>query len=50
VIWHTERFDPGTARGWDRLYFSLIDAVHERGGVCVGAGELVAEAARRPPV
>jgi peptidoglycan/xylan/chitin deacetylase (PgdA/CDA1 family) len=50
VIWHTERFDPATARGWDRLYFRLIDAVHERGGVCVGAGELVAEAARGPRV
>jgi hypothetical protein len=50
VIWHTERFDPATARGWDRLYFRLVDAVHERGGVCVSAGELAAEAARTPHV
>ncbi len=42
VIWHTERFDPATARGWDRLYLRLIDAIHERGGVCVSAGELAA--------
>jgi hypothetical protein len=42
VIWHTERFDPGTARGWDRLYFRFVDAVHARGGVCVSAGELAA--------
>ena len=42
VIWHTERFDPATARGWDRLYFRLIDAVREREGVCVPAGELAA--------
>jgi peptidoglycan/xylan/chitin deacetylase (PgdA/CDA1 family) len=47
VIWHTERFDPATARGWDRLYFRLIDAVRERGGVCVSAGELAREAAAR---
>jgi peptidoglycan/xylan/chitin deacetylase (PgdA/CDA1 family) len=39
VIWHSERFDPATARGWDRLYFRFIYAVHERGGVCVSAGE-----------
>jgi hypothetical protein len=40
IIWHTERFDPATARGWDRLYFRLVDAVYERSGVCVSAGEL----------
>jgi peptidoglycan/xylan/chitin deacetylase (PgdA/CDA1 family) len=45
VIWHTDRFDPATARGWDRLYFRLIDAVRDRAGVCVTAGDL-AEAAR----
>ena len=47
VIWHSERFDPATARGWDRLYFRLIHAVRERGGVCVSAGELAREAAAR---
>jgi peptidoglycan/xylan/chitin deacetylase (PgdA/CDA1 family) len=40
LIWHTERFDPATARGWDRLYFCLIDAIRERGGACVSAGAL----------
>ena len=49
VIWHTERFDAATARGWDSLYFRLIDAVRERGGVCVSAGELAREAAARMP-
>jgi peptidoglycan/xylan/chitin deacetylase (PgdA/CDA1 family) len=39
LIWHTERFDPATARGWDRVYFRLIDAIRERGGVCVSAAE-----------
>ena len=47
VIWHTERFDPAGARGWDRLYFRLIDAVRARGGVCVSAGALADEAAAR---
>jgi hypothetical protein len=44
VLWHTDRFDRATARGWDRLYTRLLDAVAARGGVCVSAGELAAEA------
>ena len=44
MLWHTDRFDPGTSRGWDRLYLRLIETVKARGGVCVSAGEL-AEAA-----
>jgi peptidoglycan/xylan/chitin deacetylase (PgdA/CDA1 family) len=44
VLWHTDRFDRATALGWDRLYLRLIDAVHERGGICLSAGELAAEA------
>jgi peptidoglycan/xylan/chitin deacetylase (PgdA/CDA1 family) len=45
VLWHTDRFDRATARGWDRLYFRLLDGVRERGGVCLQSGELAAEAA-----
>lgn len=45
ILWHPERFDPPGARGWDGLYFDVIDAVHERGGVCVSARELAATAA-----
>ena len=44
VLWHNDRFDPATSRGWDRLYLRLIDAVHAAGGVCLSAGELAAEA------
>ena len=44
LLWHTDRFDPGTARGWDRLYLRLLDAVRERGGVCLSADELAREA------
>ena len=36
VLWHTDRFDPGTARGWDRLYLRLLDAVRERGAFLGG--------------
>jgi peptidoglycan/xylan/chitin deacetylase (PgdA/CDA1 family) len=46
VLWHTDRFDRATAQGWDRLYFRLIEAVRERGGVCLSAGELATEAER----
>ncbi len=45
ILWHTDRFDPATAGGWDRLYARLIDAIHARGGVCLPARELAAEAA-----
>jgi peptidoglycan/xylan/chitin deacetylase (PgdA/CDA1 family) len=45
VLWHTDRFDPATSRGWDRLYLRFIQAVTERGGVCLSAGELAEEAA-----
>ncbi len=43
ILWHTDRFDPATAGGWDRLYARLIDAIYERGGVCLPAHELAAE-------
>jgi peptidoglycan/xylan/chitin deacetylase (PgdA/CDA1 family) len=45
ILWHPERFDAPSSRGWDRLYFDVIDAVRERGGVCVSAGELAGSAA-----
>jgi hypothetical protein len=44
VLWHTDRFDRATAQGWDRLYWRVLDAVRERGGVCLSAGELAAAA------
>src|SRR5438067_117524 len=45
ILWHPERFDAASAHGWDRLYFEVIDAVRERGGVCVTARALGATAA-----
>lgn len=45
VLWHTDRFDPWTSRGWDRLYERVLEGVRERGGICLSAGELAEEAA-----
>ena len=45
VLWHTDRYDPATSRGWDRLYLRLLEAVRARGGVCLSAGQLTEEAA-----
>ena len=42
ILWHPDRFDAPSARGWDRLYFELLDEVEARGGVCLPAGELAA--------
>jgi peptidoglycan/xylan/chitin deacetylase (PgdA/CDA1 family) len=44
VLWHTDRFDHPTARGWDRLYVWFLEAVSDRGGICLTAGELADEA------
>ena len=44
ILWHTDRFDSSTAGGWDRLYERLIDAIRARGGTCMPAHELAAEA------
>jgi len=47
ILWHPERFDAPSARGWDRLYFQVVDAVRERDGICLAAGELAGLAAER---
>ncbi len=48
LLWHPGSFDPAQG-GWAKLYFRLIDAVKERGGVCMSCGELAAEAAALLP-
>ena len=42
LLWHPDRYDRATARGWDRLYFRVLDGIHERGGTCLSAGQLAA--------
>ncbi len=49
ILWHPDRFDRWTAEGWDRLYDGLMRGARERGGVCVSAGELAADAAEWLP-
>jgi peptidoglycan/xylan/chitin deacetylase (PgdA/CDA1 family) len=44
VLWHTDRFDPATAHGWDRLFLRFVEAVRARGGACLSAGALAEEA------
>jgi hypothetical protein len=43
ILWHPDRFDPPTAGGWDALYGRVIDAIRERGGVCMSGAELAEE-------
>ena len=40
VLWHPDRFDRPTSGGWDRLFYRVVEAVRERGGVCTSAAEL----------
>ena len=48
ILWHPERFDGPSARGWDRLYFELIEAVRRtRRHLLSAAGELAGLAAER---
>jgi peptidoglycan/xylan/chitin deacetylase (PgdA/CDA1 family) len=47
ILWAPERFGVASGDGWDRLYVELIEAVHERGGVCLSAGELAGLASER---
>ncbi len=44
LLWHPGSFDPAQACGWDRLFYRLIEAVRERGGVCLSCGDLATEA------
>ena len=45
VLWHTDRFDPATSRGWDASTSASSTPCVQRGGVCVSAGDLAEEAA-----
>jgi hypothetical protein len=44
VLWHTDRFHPATARGWDRLFVRFADAVRAAGGACLTGAALAEEA------
>jgi hypothetical protein len=42
VLWHNDRFDRASARGWDAAYGRLLDWVVERGGRLVTAADALA--------
>ena len=42
ILWHPDRFDAPTAAGWDRLFYRVVEAVRERGGICTSARDLAA--------
>jgi peptidoglycan/xylan/chitin deacetylase (PgdA/CDA1 family) len=42
LLWHNNRFDPRLSRGYDRVYWRLVDGVREHGGVLTSAGDVVA--------
>jgi hypothetical protein len=42
LLWHNNRFDPRVSRGYDKVYWRLVDRVREQGGLATSAGEVVA--------
>lgn len=42
LLWHNNRFDPRLSRGYDEVYWKLVDGVREQGGMATSAGDLVA--------
>jgi hypothetical protein len=44
ILWHTDRFEPATAAGWNDLYFRILDEITLRGGISMTAGALADEA------
>jgi hypothetical protein len=46
ILWHTDRFSREYARGWDRVYDSVLEWVAGRGGRLVTAAEAVSARGR----
>jgi hypothetical protein len=42
LLWHNNRFDPRLSRGYDTVYWRLVDGVRSHGGLATSAGEIVA--------
>ena len=42
LLWHNNRFDPRLSRGYDEVYWKLVDGIREQGGVVTSAGSVVA--------
>ena len=39
LLWHNNRFDPRLSRGYDEVYWKLVDGVREHGGIATSAGK-----------
>jgi hypothetical protein len=42
LLWHNNRFDPRLSRGYDEVYWKLVDGVRAHGGIATSAGSIVA--------
>jgi hypothetical protein len=42
LLWHNNRFDKRVSRGYDEVYWRLVDQALSRGAWCAGADEVVA--------
>ena len=42
LLWHNNRFDPRVSRGYDKVYWRLLDQALARGAVCGRACDIVA--------
>ena len=42
LLWHNNRFDKRVSRGYDKVYWRLVDQTLAHGGWCTGAADVVA--------
>ena len=42
LLWHNNRFDPRLSRGYDKVYWRLVEGVRDHGGIATSAGDIVA--------
>ena len=42
LLWHNNRFDPRVSRGYDEVYWKLLDQALAHGAVCGRAADIVA--------
>jgi peptidoglycan/xylan/chitin deacetylase (PgdA/CDA1 family) len=47
LLWHNNRFDKRVSRGYDKVYWRLVEQLLEHGALLTSAGELVARWRRR---
>ena len=42
LLWHNNRFDPRVSRGYDEVYWRLVDQALAHGAWCTSAADIVA--------